>query len=115
MKQREPIISRDAPHCPELGPVSGRALTAVLDGQQRLTALNIGLRGSMAVRREYGSRNNPRAYPKWHLFLNLLSNQELSDGSDEEVALTKEKSGRNLSDFSAVWRRECLRKKAARM
>src|SRR4249919_3248920 len=38
---------RDAAHCPELGTLPNRELTAVLDGQQRLTALNIGLRGSM--------------------------------------------------------------------
>ena len=39
---------RDNPHCPELSPIHGRPVTAVLDGQQRLTAFNIGLRGSMA-------------------------------------------------------------------
>ena len=32
---------RDAAHCPELGSLPNRELTAVLDGQQRLTALNI--------------------------------------------------------------------------
>lgn len=64
---------RDGRHCPELGPVSGRALTAVLDGQQRLTALNIGLRGSMALKRKHARKASADAYPKWHLFLNLLS------------------------------------------
>jgi uncharacterized protein with ParB-like and HNH nuclease domain len=34
-------------HCPELPQSHGSDLTAVLDGQQRLTALNIGLAGSM--------------------------------------------------------------------
>lgn len=29
---------RDAPHCPDLGVLPNKALTAVLDGQQRLTA-----------------------------------------------------------------------------
>ena len=39
---------RDNPHCARLGSLPDQRLTAVLDGQQRLTALNIGLRGSMA-------------------------------------------------------------------
>src|ERR1051326_1974558 len=39
---------RDNPHCPQLATFHDRELTAVLDGQQRLTALNIGLCGSMA-------------------------------------------------------------------
>lgn len=64
---------RDNPHCPDLGLVTGRPLTAVLDGQQRLSALNIGLRGSMAVRQPSMWRNNPKAYPVKHLYLNLLS------------------------------------------
>lgn len=64
---------RDNPHCPDLGLVTGRQLTAVLDGQQRLSALNIGLRGSMAVRQPSMWRNNPKAYPVKHLYLNLLS------------------------------------------
>src|SRR5271170_313318 len=34
---------RDAAHCPDLGSLPNQALIAVLDGQQRLTALNIGL------------------------------------------------------------------------
>src|SRR5258708_14124056 len=41
---------RDAAHCPELPALHDQAVTAVLDGQQRLTALNIGLRGSMSIK-----------------------------------------------------------------
>ena len=37
---------RDNPHCPPLKDLPARELVAVLDGQQRITALNIGLRGS---------------------------------------------------------------------
>ena len=39
---------RDNPHCPPLPTFVNQRVTAVLDGQQRLTALNIGLRGSSA-------------------------------------------------------------------
>ena len=55
---------RDADHCPELGMLPNRELTAVLDGQQRLTALNIGLRGSMAIKEPNKRRTNPGAFPK---------------------------------------------------
>ena len=57
------------PHCPELGPIHDKPLTAVLDGQQRLTAFNIGLRGSMAIKLPYKWWNSPDAFPRgcWHL------------------------------------------------
>lgn len=64
---------RDAPHCPELGVLPNRELVAVLDGQQRLTALNVGLRGSMAVKEPNKWRSNPNAYPKRTLHLDLLA------------------------------------------
>ena len=54
---------RDSPHCPQLPTFHDSDLTAVLDGQQRLTALNIGLCGSMAWRVPYKWKNNPNAYP----------------------------------------------------
>lgn len=64
---------RDAPHCPELPVLHNQAVTAVLDGQQRLTALNIGLRGSMAIKQPNKWWNNPDAFPKRTLRLNLLA------------------------------------------
>jgi hypothetical protein len=64
---------RDAAHCPELPALHNQAVTAVLDGQQRLTALNIGLRGSMAVKQPNKWRTNPDAFPKRTLRVNLLA------------------------------------------
>ncbi len=66
---------RDNPHCPELGSLPNQALTAVLDGQQRLTALNIGLRGSMAVKEPNKWWTNPNAFPRRVMRLNLLSGE----------------------------------------
>jgi Protein of unknown function DUF262 len=71
---------RDNPHCPELGLLPNQALTAVLDGQQRLTALNIGLRGSMAVKEPNKWWTNPKAFPRRLLHLNLLA----ESGDEEE-------------------------------
>ncbi|WP_417377382.1 DUF262 domain-containing protein [Gimesia maris] len=64
---------RDNPHCPQLPIFHETDLTAVLDGQQRLTALNIGLSGSMAWRIPYKWKNNPDAYPVRRLYLDLLA------------------------------------------
>ena len=63
---------RDNPHCPPLPEMPNRQLTAVLDGQQRLTALNIGLRGSMARKLPYRWWNSPGAFPTRRLYLDLL-------------------------------------------
>ncbi len=67
---------RDNPHCPDLGPLPNRQTTAVLDGQQRLTAFNIGLRGSMAVKLPYKWWSSPDAFPRRVLTLNLLAPNE---------------------------------------
>jgi Protein of unknown function DUF262 len=63
---------RDNPHCPPLGAAPDGPVTAVLDGQQRLTALNIGLRGSLAVKEPNKWWNNPKAFPVKKLYLDLL-------------------------------------------
>ena len=71
---------KDHPHCPPLGELPNRDVTAVLDGQQRLTALNIGLRGSMAKKLPWKRRSNPDAYPQKHLYVDLLWTP---DGEDD--------------------------------
>ncbi len=86
---------RDAAHCPELGTLHNQSVTAVLDGQQRLTALNIGLRGSMAMKQPNKWWTNPDAFPERTLRLNLLAPVEPDDDgvvyrfrflSDEQAA-----------------------------
>ena len=75
---------RDNPHCPELPIFHNTDLTAVLDGQQRLTALTIGLSGSMAWRIPYKWKNNPNAYPINHLYLDLLAERGDSEETGEK-------------------------------
>lgn len=62
---------RDHPHCPELDVPPERAVVAILDGQQRLTALNIGLRGSHAEKMPRKWWSSPDAFPTKRLYLNL--------------------------------------------
>ena len=67
---------RDNPHCPDLGPLPNQQMIGVLDGQQRLTAFNIGLRGSMSVKLPYYRWDNPNAFPCRYLALDLLATNE---------------------------------------
>ncbi|MCB1258076.1 MAG: DUF262 domain-containing protein [Microthrixaceae bacterium] len=65
-----------ARHNPVLDIPAGDAVTALLDGQQRLTSLNIGLRGTYAYKRARAWRNNPDNYPTRKLYLNVLREAE---------------------------------------
>ena len=71
---------KDAPHNPDSTVLPNTRLIAVLDGQQRLTALNIGLQGSMAWRLPRTWWRFPENFPTRRLHLNLLA--EESEGSD---------------------------------
>lgn len=44
---------------------------AIMDGQQRLTALNIGFRGSYAEKAHYARKDDRNAYPTKTLYLNV--------------------------------------------
>ena len=67
---------RDNARLPALGKITREEITAVLDGQQRLTALNIGLRGSYAYKLPRRWWNSPDAFPKRQLYLNILADAE---------------------------------------
>ncbi|WP_018687719.1 DUF262 domain-containing protein [Ahrensia kielensis] len=67
----------------------GREITLVLDGQQRLTSLLIGLRGTYTSRRKHGRKDNPDAWTKQRLYLDLLKSSKVSDDSDDnEIGIT---------------------------
>jgi hypothetical protein len=73
---------REEPYAVRATVPAGAGTVAVLDGQQRLTALNIGLYGSHATRRRFGRSSNTNAYPKKKLYLNLVDTPP-----DEELGL----------------------------
>lgn len=69
---------RDNPYADRATVTSGSGTVAVLDGQQRLTSLNIALYGSFAEKKKYAWWNSADAFPVKRLYLNLV------DDSDEE-------------------------------
>lgn len=69
------------PHCAVLDLPTDKGVSAILDGQQRLTALNIGLRGSYADRTPGAWRFKAASYPTRRLYLNVLNlAEENEDG-----------------------------------
>ena len=73
---------KDKPFADKATVLSGSGTTAVLDGQQRLTSLNIALYGSFAEKKKYAWWNSPDAFPVKRLYLNLAE-----DPDDEELGL----------------------------
>ncbi len=74
---------RDNPHCAPISVPPDAGVIAVLDGQQRLTALNIGLRGSLAMKEPRKRWESAHAFPVKRLHLNLLDIED-----DDEPAFT---------------------------
>ena len=63
---------RDRVHCEKLELIGEQDRVAVLDGQQRMTALNIGLRGSSSSKTQGKWWSSPDAFIERRLYLNLL-------------------------------------------
>lgn len=65
-------------------------VVAVLDGQQRLTSLYLGLKGTYASRLKYKWKGNSDNYPKRRLYLNLFKESEKETMIYDFVFLTKD-------------------------
>lgn len=72
--------------------------TAVLDGQQRLTALNIGLNGYYASKMPYYRWNSDHAFPKRRLYLNLLALPDEENDMAYEFMMLKENDSEKRDD-----------------
>ncbi len=73
---------RDNPYAGKATVPAGAGTVAVLDGQQRLTSLNIALYGSFAEKKKYAWWSSPDAFPVKRLYLNIAN-----DPQDEELGL----------------------------
>lgn len=79
---------RDNIHNPKADVTGEEEITAVLDGQQRLTSIYIALKGTYAYKLPRKRWDNDQAYPKRKLYLNLVRGAEDSDFEYEFVFLT---------------------------
>lgn len=83
------------------------AICAILDGQQRLTSLFIGLTGSYSYKTPYLRWDNPNAFPKRQLCLNLWydENKELKNNEIkyEFKFLTKEEQEKSDTESPTIW------------
>jgi len=70
---------RDCRHNAKASVAGNEPITAILDGQQRLTSLYVGLMGTYTYKKPYLSYDNPKAYPTRRLYLNLLKKSEHED------------------------------------
>lgn len=72
---------KNSTHNPKVNLCGSDGVTAVLDGQQRLTSLYIGLKGTYAYKLKWKQKNSINAYPVRKLYLNLLS--EATEGDNK--------------------------------
>ncbi len=92
---------KDSKHNPKANVDGVGEITAILDGQQRLTSLYMGLKGTYAYKIPRRRRNDPTAFPERELYLNLLSESEEFDMKYGFEFLTKERS--KYQDDRTFW------------
>jgi uncharacterized protein with ParB-like and HNH nuclease domain len=73
---------RNSRHNPKADVSGEDDITGILDGQQRLTSLYIGLRGTYAYKEPRKRWDNPQAFPIRRLYLNLLGPKKNGDETD---------------------------------
>lgn len=80
-------------------------ITAILDGQQRLTALYIGLKGSVAFKLPRKRWNNPDAYPEKVLSVDLLSPPEESTDMEYDFRFVSKETceDNDIKNNKAFW------------
>jgi len=92
---------RDNRHSPKADISGDGDITAILDGQQRLTALYIGLKGTYAYKLPKKWWDNPSAFPERRLYLNLLKKSDDIDLEYDFRFLTDEKA--EYRDEDTFW------------
>lgn len=87
---------QDSPFNKKYTPSGKKDIQGILDGQQRITSLLIGLKGSYTIKKKYAYKNYTGSYVKKHLYINLLcddSDNPFKFLSDEEV----------INDDKSLW------------
>lgn len=76
-------------------------IIAILDGQQRLTSIYIGLTGTYAYKLPRKRHDNPNAYPKRKLYVNLLAKANDEEKEYDFKFLTDEEA--NVENNETYW------------
>ncbi len=92
---------RDCQHNPKADINGEDDIIAILDGQQRLTALYIGLKGTYAYKLAWRRWDNDLAFPKRHLYLNLLGKADDEFSEYSFMFLTDDESRKR--DENTFW------------
>ena len=92
---------RDSVRNPKANVVGETGITAILDGQQRFTALYLGLKGSYTYKMPRGRWDDPRAFPKRELYLNLLAESKDPEMRYDFQFLTDQEKG--VRDENRYW------------
>jgi len=90
---------RDCVHNTKANVIGNEAVTAILDGQQRLTSLYVGLMGTYAYKKPYLSYDNPKAYPTRRLYLNLLKKSDDEDWFFDFQFLTDDECANDIDHY----------------
>ncbi len=93
------------PHNPEanLEEIKPDDLSIVLDGQQRLTSLYIGLKGTRTLRKKWARRHSPDPFEKKQLFINLRYQPKAESPDDNYEFAFKEKGKIPKTDDKNYW------------
>jgi len=82
-------------HNPKANVNGAEGVTAILDGQQRLTSIYIALKGTYAYKLRYKWKNNANACPVRKLYVDLLGEAEEPDYLYNFAFLTEEEAADN--------------------
>jgi len=97
---------RDHPYATKAVVPAGQPTTAILDGQQRLTSLNIAIYGSHGEKKKYAWWNSPDAFPKKRLYLNLLDDPDAEElGLRYDLRFLTEEESKPEADEPDKWYR----------
>ena len=78
-------------------------LFVILDGQQRLSSLYIGLKGTRTLKRPYARQNTPNAFIEQQLFINLMHQPDKEDPDDNYQFVFMTEDERKKSKESEHW------------
>jgi len=92
---------RDGTHNPKANVQGEEEVTAVLDGQQRLTSLYLALKGTYAYKLPNRRRDNDLAYPKRKCYLNLIQKSKNPDFKYYFIFLTQQEAA--IKDENNYW------------